>query len=199
MITFSAFAELARGNAQAARRRFQSVQERPHHRTALHWYWRLFAQLGSAEASLALGDLAAAARHADTLIHDVSIAEDAYMRGLAFELRARIALAGRQRTRAEAYIADALQTIEHIQVPLAAWQVHATASDVYRVSQRKKAARHLAKAKAIVSGLARSLDIESMRRSFLRSPRVRRIVEPATADRARRRSRPRRAAAAAAH
>ena len=83
--------------------------------------------------------------------------------------------------RAEGCIAKALSTIEGYEVPLAAWRVHGTASEIYeRAGTHDLAAQHRRHGRAIIMKLANSLAPEDpLRTTFLAAPSVSRIVDHA--------------------
>jgi hypothetical protein len=64
------------------------------------------------------------------------------------------------------------------EVPLAAWRVHATASQVYRYSgDRDLAEYHLALSRETIMKLANSLPAEEpLRQTFLSAPAIRKIL-----------------------
>jgi hypothetical protein len=68
--------------------------------------------------------------------------------------------------------------MEGFEVPLAAWRVHATASQLYQSSaDRDLAARHLALSRETIMKLANSLPAEEpLRRIFLSAPVIRIIL-----------------------
>ena len=83
--------------------------------------------------------------------------------------------------RAEGCIAKALSTIEGYEVPLAAWRVHGTASEIYeRAGTHDLAVKHRRHGREIIMNLANSLGPEDpLRTTFLAAPPVSRIVDHA--------------------
>ena len=172
-------AELAAGRPEQAIQVFQSVRDHPTQpKSVLSWYWRAFARLGLSEAWLATGHLVNAAYEAQTLVRSVATWKESFIRAVAWDVSARIALAATDQPAAEEYVRRGLDVLDGVEVPLAAWQLHATACDVYRETNHEEAEGYRSKAKAIICQIATSLEeIESLQRSFLANPRVRRVLE----------------------
>jgi hypothetical protein len=99
-------------------------------------------------------------------------------RGLAWETNARVALANRDYNRARECIGKAVATVEGFEVPLAAWKVYATATDIEEESGSRESARtHRDLSRATIVRLANSLPgDEPLRRIFLSAPAVVRIL-----------------------
>jgi carboxylesterase type B len=97
---------------------------------------------------------------------------------LAWEAGARVALAELDVPRAQDCVAKALAAMEGFEAPLAAWRVHATASELYRESgDRDLAERHLAVSRQTIMKLADSLPVEEpLRQTFLSAPTIRKIL-----------------------
>ena len=97
---------------------------------------------------------------------------------LAWEASARVAMAELDVARARDSITKALSAMEDYEVPLAAWRVHASASELYRNSgDRDLAERHLALSRETIMKLANSLPAEEpLRRIFLSAPMIRKIL-----------------------
>ncbi len=179
MLVFRGLGELAAGEYSSARRSFEDGGCRPTDRGLLLWYWRMYSDLGASETSLAVGDLTRAKTEADSLLEAASGCEESFVKALTWTLRARLALASGNRTGAEEDVGRGLEIVEAIDVPPAAWQVHATAYDVYQSTHPRKAAAHQSRARAFIDALANSLDQDDrLRRSFLANPRVQRVVRP---------------------
>jgi len=143
----------------------------------LHWYWRMKAQLGLADAWLAAGNLRKAWTEADRFLDAVSSTAEPNLLALASEVQARVAMAARDWTRAERDIESALAIVTQFDIPTTGWRVHATRADLYRCVKDEAAAEpHRARAEALVVALADSFDRdEPLRQAFLSSPPVRRI------------------------
>jgi hypothetical protein len=137
----------------------------------------LTAQLGLAEAAIASGDLTAAWDHVSQLTNAVADLDETMLVALAWECRARVALAAKQPDAADESIGNALQTLERCEVPAAAWRVQATAAAIRRRARPSQADAHLHRARTILASLAQSLEgHERLQQSLLAVPAVRTIV-----------------------
>src|SRR6202035_5747183 len=98
--------------------------------------------------------------------------------GLAWEINARVALANRDHTHAQDCIGKAVSTVQGFEVPLAAWQVHATAAHIEEESGNLESARlHRDVSRATIVRLANSLpEQEPLREIFLSAPAVARVL-----------------------
>jgi hypothetical protein len=98
-------------------------------------------------------------------------------------VNARIALAGEDPRQAQDLIERGLAAIDGIEVPVAAWQVHATAAEVFQALRESDRARsHRESSRDTILRLAASLDTyEASRRTFLTSPAIVRVLDPAAA------------------
>jgi hypothetical protein len=110
----------------------------------------------------------------------MATAERTYQ-GLAWEVNARVAMAGGDWKRADESIAKGLSLIEGYEVPLAAWRMHGTAADLYAPAENDDLAkRHLERSRAMIMKLANSLGPEELLRStFLSADAVRRVLDKA--------------------
>jgi DNA-binding winged helix-turn-helix (wHTH) protein len=143
------------------------------------WYLRMPLQRAMTEAWLSKGDLQQAGVEAEQFLKVTLATEERTFRALAFEVRARVAIAGRDLDRAQDFIGKALQSMEGYDVPLAHWKVHATAFDLYsRLRNLDLANNHRALSRATIMKLADSLPAdEPLRRTFLSAPLVRKILD----------------------
>jgi len=174
----SGYAELYRGNLVEALQCFSQVRDpRITSNFILHWRWRLHAQLGMTEARLQAGDIADAHREVDDVLAYALSAADPNMRALAWEMKSRVARAENDFDGARVCIDHALAILDRFDIPVAAWQVHRTAGDLYAdVGDREKAEGHRARAKEIITRLADSFEQgEPLRQSLLAAPPVRHI------------------------
>jgi len=142
------------------------------------WYWRMPIENALTELWLAKGDLAQARPQAERSLAIALASAEHMWQALAWELNVRVAMAGLDVPRARDCIAKALSAMEGFEVPLAAWRVHATASDLYRnAGDRDLAERHLALSRETIMKLANSLPAEEpLRQTFLSSPMVRSVL-----------------------
>jgi tetratricopeptide (TPR) repeat protein len=176
------YAELDRGRFDEAVEYFEQVRDPQ--RTPkffLHWFWRMTAQLGSSNVWLASGNLAKARAEADAFLESALATADPHVQALAWEMKTRIAIAEEAWDAAADDLHEALSIVESFAVPVAAWQVHATAWDLYRHAKNDVAAeRNRASAEAHILAIANSfLSDDPLRRSFLSAPPVRRVLEKA--------------------
>lgn len=151
----------------------------------LRWYWRMNAQLGLADASLAAGNLRNARTEADRFLDAVSSTSEPNLLALASDAEARVAMAAKDWKGAERHIESALAIVAKYDIPTTGWRVHATRADLARsVKDEAAAEQHRARAEAVVSALAESFDRdEPLRHAFLSSPRIRHICRPRAASR----------------
>jgi DNA-binding winged helix-turn-helix (wHTH) protein len=181
MIT-AGFVELQAGKHDAARQYFAKVCNREvQPKFFLDWYWRKIARLGLAEVGLAQGKLSRAREDADLLLQSVLTGADPTLQAWAWDLKARIAMAGRNWSEAPGFVDNALDALQTFSVPVAAWKVHATASELHRHSRNAEAsAHHRSRAAAILLELAESFDADDpLRATLLSSSTARRLLAAA--------------------
>jgi DNA-binding winged helix-turn-helix (wHTH) protein len=142
------------------------------------WQLSMPLQWGFTEAWLAQGDLAQARMEAEQFLMVTLAAEDHTWRSLAFEANARVAIAEGDLRKAQDCILKAIQEMEGFEVPLAAWRVHATASDLSaRGGDGDLATRHRELSYATIMQLANSMSTEEpLREIFLSAPAIRHIL-----------------------
>jgi len=174
------YAELDRGRFDEAVEYFKQVRDPQ--RTPkffLHWCWQMSAQLGLSNVWLASGNLAKAHSEADAFLKSSLSTADPHVQALAWEVKTRIAIAEQAWETAADHLREALSIVERFEVPVAAWQVHATAWDFYRHAKNEEAAEsNRAFAEAHILAIANSfMSDEPLRRSFLSAPRVRRVLD----------------------
>jgi hypothetical protein len=144
----------------------------------LDWYWRLPLAAGMTELWLATGDRVRARLEAEEFLDMALATAERTWQGLAWEANARVALANRDHARARDCIGKAASTVQGFEVPLAAWQVHATAAHIEEESGNLESARtHRALSRATILQLANSLpEEEPLREIFLSAPAVARVL-----------------------
>jgi DNA-binding winged helix-turn-helix (wHTH) protein/tetratricopeptide (TPR) repeat protein len=175
----SGYAELYRGNLAEALQCFSEVRDpRITSNFILHWRWRLHAQLGMTEARLQAGAMAEAHREAEDVLASALSAADPNMRALAWQMKSRVARADNDLDGARVCIDEALAILDRFDIPVAAWQVHRTAGDLYaEVGDRERAAGHRGRAKELILRIADSFDRdEPLRESLLTAPPVRSVL-----------------------
>jgi len=176
------YAELHRGEYDKAIEYFSQVRDpETTPKFFLHWFWRMTAQLGLSNVWLASGDLAKARGEADAFLESALSTADPHLQALAWEMKTRIAIAEQAWEAAADHLHEALSIVESFAVPVAAWQVHATAWDLYRHAKNDVAAeRNRASAEAHILVIANSFTSDDpLRRSFLSAPPVRRVLDKA--------------------
>jgi hypothetical protein len=144
----------------------------------LDWYWRMPLAAGLTEVWLAKGDRVRAQQEAERLLEMSLATEERTWQGLAWEINARVALANRDEAQARNCIARGVSTVQGFEVPLAAWQVHATAARLEEESGNLEAARaHLDLSRTTILQLANSMEQrEPLRKIFLSAPAIARVL-----------------------
>jgi DNA-binding winged helix-turn-helix (wHTH) protein/tetratricopeptide (TPR) repeat protein len=180
------YAHLDRENYDAALECFRQVidpQLTP--KFFLHWFWRMIAQLGSSNAWLSCGNLAKARQEADVFLDCALSTADPYLHALAWELKSRIAIAGLDWSHAQACIQNGLAILKEFVVPVAAWQIHARARDLYlHAADEETAQTHRALAESHILTIANSFSSgEPLREIFLTADPVRRILADTRSNR----------------
>jgi tetratricopeptide (TPR) repeat protein len=142
------------------------------------WYFRLPLQEGLTELWLKRGDFLTARKEAEYFLEAALATAERTYQGLAWEASARVAMALQDWKRAQHCAEKALTAIDGYDVPLAAWRVHGTASEVYgRKGDAIAAEEHRELSRATILRLANSLPPEEpLREVFLSAPIVRKIL-----------------------
>jgi FixJ family two-component response regulator/DNA-binding winged helix-turn-helix (wHTH) protein/tetratricopeptide (TPR) repeat protein len=181
-------AEMGLGNYESALEHLLAARAEMDRAAALwSWWWRMHLESALAEVWLAKGDLAQARPQAEKFLATALATAEHTWQALAWELNARVAMAERDRTRAQDCIAKGLSAMEGFEVPLAAWRVRATAAELsQRVKSRESAKRHLALSRETIMKLANSLPPdEPLRQIFLSAPMISKILSDAETRRSR--------------
>jgi tetratricopeptide (TPR) repeat protein len=177
------YAEIFRGRLAEALQFFAIVRDpRKTPKFFLHWHWRLHAELGATEAFLNAGDVANARRQADGFLQSALSTAEPNMQAHAWDVKSRTARAAKDFDSATECIHNALAILDRFEIPLAGWQVHRTAWNLYAaLGDREKADRHRARAQRLIMSVADSFEPgEPLRESFLAAPPIRRIFEQYT-------------------
>jgi hypothetical protein len=147
----------------------------------LDWYWRLLGRWTLAGVWVSRGDLDRAREEGTLLLTDACATAERTWQALAWDVNARIALAGEDPRQARDHIERGLAAIDSVEVPVAAWQVHATAAGVFAaLGQADRAQSHHASSRDTARRLAASLDAyEASRQAFLAAPAVARVLDSA--------------------
>jgi hypothetical protein len=122
--------------------------------------------------------LAQAQRQAERFLKIALATAEHTWHALAWEVNARVAMAALEQTRAQDCIARGLAAMEGFEVPLAAWRVHATASELCQNSGNQDLSEHhMTLSRETAIKLANSLPAEGpLRRTYLSAPVVQKIL-----------------------
>ena len=136
------------------------------------------AQLGLSNAWLLSGNIFKARIEADGFLDSAVSTADPHLQALAWEMKTRVAMAEKDWVAAREYVQQALAIAEKFEVLVAAWQVHATASQLYRHDKDNQAAeKNRACAEACILNIANSFaSDEPLRASFLSASPVARVL-----------------------
>jgi DNA-binding winged helix-turn-helix (wHTH) protein/tetratricopeptide (TPR) repeat protein len=174
------FDALDHGRWDEARRHFENVRDPTHTRKFfMHWFWRLHAHVGLVRAWLHSGQVANARVEADRLTETARGIDDPNLQALAWDASAHVAIAESHWSDARQCIDRAFAALARFDVPISAWRVHATASELYRkLGQSEEAALQRDRARAHVAALAESFAPEEpLRLAMLGAASVRRVCE----------------------
>jgi tetratricopeptide (TPR) repeat protein len=143
------------------------------------WYYRMPLQWALTEVWLSKGELEKASGEAEQFLKVTLATEERTFHALVFETNARVAIAKQELERAQDCLAKALRSMEGYEVPLAAWRVHSTASELHgHLGNRGLADSHRELSRATILRLADSLPSdEPLRTTFLAAPMIRKILE----------------------
>jgi hypothetical protein len=175
----SAWSSTALGDYVRALEGYTIVKREMDRQTVIFdWYWRMPLAAGMTELWLATGDRTRAQLEAERFL-ELSLATiNRHWQGLAWEVNSRVALENRNLPRARECIAKAVATVHGVDVPLAAWRVHATAARIDDESGNVEGIRsHRDISRVTVLRLANSFpEEEPLRAIFLSAPAVARIL-----------------------
>jgi hypothetical protein len=146
----------------------------------------MMAQLESINAKLIGGDLLGIRAAADGHLESALSTSDPEMRALAWEIKARVALAENDLECARQSIGEALTIVDKFENLFAAWQTLGTAWQVYeRANEAKKAKMYRDRAASCILRIANTFaPEESLRATFLAAAPIRRILSDKTGDKA---------------
>jgi DNA-binding winged helix-turn-helix (wHTH) protein/tetratricopeptide (TPR) repeat protein len=158
-LIFCGLAEAGLGNVAAALEYLRVAEgEMGRQPVLMDWYWRLALEWGMVGALIANGDHATALSHAERLCGLAVQTDERAWQALAWEARARAALACGATAESIGHVANALAACEQVKVPLAEWRVHATGAMAYKAAGDLRRARtHHRLGAAIRSRLADTL------------------------------------------
>jgi DNA-binding winged helix-turn-helix (wHTH) protein/tetratricopeptide (TPR) repeat protein len=174
------FDALDHGRADEARKHFENVRDPAQTpKFFMHWYWRMHAHVGLVRARLQSAQLADAREEADGLTEAALGIGDPNLQALAWEASAQVAMAESHWTDARQCLERAFAALARFDVPISAWRVHATASELHRkVGESEEAAAHRDRARAHIAALAGSFaPDEPLRFAMLGAASVRRACE----------------------
>ena len=112
----------------------------------MDWYWRIIARCGLAHAWLESGDVKRAKIETEALFEATNTCENVVMRALAWDARARVAMAGGDDQFADESLRNAFELLVNGRAPIAAWRIHATAANLARRKKEPVAAEEYRKA-----------------------------------------------------
>ena len=160
---------LAQANYAEALHNFKQVlDENVTPKFFMHWYWRMRAQLGIADAWLASGNLVNARAEADRLLESALATSDPNLKVLAWDAAARVAMAERNWKSAEESGQAGLSILANFDLPTVAWRLHQTACDLFRHLKNAQAAETQRKcADACIRKLADSFSPDEPLRATL--------------------------------
>jgi len=173
------FAELDRRNFKRALDLFGQVRDpQVTPKFFLHWILRLTAQLGMGNTWLESGDVSNARLEADSLLRAVLATADPHLQALAWDLKARIADAENNHAGAREAVWQAISIVEKSQIPVAAWQVYATAWKYFDgINDREIAEQqHTYACESILTVAGSFAADEPLRESFLNARPVSNIL-----------------------
>jgi tetratricopeptide (TPR) repeat protein len=144
----------------------------------LHWIWRMTAQLESGNAWLLSGNIPKARSTADGFLESALSTADPHLRALAWDLKARVAMAENDVKGALECIQRGLAIVDKFEILVAAWQVYATAWHLHRlVKEHKTAETNREHAEICILKIANSFaPDEPLRTTFLTAAPVRQIL-----------------------
>jgi DNA-binding winged helix-turn-helix (wHTH) protein len=180
-LTLDGTAAAGQGDEGALQLLLRARQEMDQQAALLDWYWGLLQRWALAGLWLSRGELARAHDEGELLAAEAGATAERTWQALAWDVNARIALAGDDPPQARDLVERALAAINGVEAPVAAWQVHATAAEVCQaLGESDSAAAHRESSRDTVLKLAASLEpYEAARRTFLTSPAVARVLDPA--------------------
>jgi hypothetical protein len=124
----------------------------------MDWCWRLPLEWGMANLLMATADYAGARVRAERYVMLAEATDERMWQSLAWETRARVALAQGAPAEAVEYIVKAQAASNAFETPLADWRVHDTAAAAYTaIGDRRQAGIHAKASVAVRKRIARTL------------------------------------------
>lgn len=170
LLLLTGLAHSGLGDWDAARARLSEVQRQAEAQPVMFdWHRRMLLEHGLAHIALMTGRTGEARAHADTLISVALATADRTWHGLAWDARARVALAEDDPAGAGRYSGQALAAIAGFTTPLADWPCLATAAAAQAAQgDEAAAASYAAASEAQRARLIASLPEDSPLRASLR-------------------------------
>src|SRR5262249_22954097 len=136
--------------------------------------------LGVSEAWLLSGSLEEASIEAAGFLNAALETADPHLQALAWEMQTRIAIVNQDWDRAENSVNKAVEILRRFEVPVAGWQVHATAWRLFHSKrQYAEAESHRKQAQADIFKIADSFPKgEPLRETFLSAVPIARMLYP---------------------
>jgi len=178
---------LQQGKYSEALEHFRHVQDLDvHTKFFMHWEWRMTAQVELSKTWLLSGDIGNARAAADGYLKSALSTSDPYTQALGWDLQARVAMAENNLHGERESIQRALAIIDSSEIQGAAWQIFATASEVFRHAKKLRTAEtYRDRAESCILQIADSFEPgESLRATFLTADPVRRILHGKVATKA---------------
>ena len=152
----------------------------------LRWAWRLTAEMEAGNAWLLAGNIPNARASADNYLQSALSTADPHLRALAWDLKARVAMAENDWASARKHIHCAIAIVEEFEVLVAAWQSYATAWRMcLHEKENKTAETNRQRAEACILKIANSLEPdEPLRATFLAAAPIREILHAKAKNRA---------------
>jgi hypothetical protein len=138
----------------------------------MDWYWRIIARWGLAHAWLESGDIRHAKIETEALFEAANACGNVVMCALAWDARARVAMAGGDDQFADESVRNAFALLDNGRAPIAAWRIHATPANLATRKREPVAAEeHRKAAYNIIACLTDSYEVGHPLRETLLSAR----------------------------
>jgi hypothetical protein len=145
----------------------------------MDWYWRIIARCGLAHAWLESGDIKRAKIETEALFEATNTCGNVVLRALAWDARARVAMAGGDDQFADESLRNAFALLDNGRAPIAAWRIYVTAANLARHKREPVAAEeHRKTAYNIVACLGGSYQAgHPLRETLLRARPLSRLLQ----------------------
>jgi hypothetical protein len=169
------FSHLGLHNVDSAIECFETIKGRlDHEQLLMDWIWEIPLHLGLSGCWLLRNDLGRARREAEQAFEMAALPGERIWMASAQSLLIEICLADRNHAGAEQALCRALETLEGTDLPLAAWQVYASAAMLFEYQdQMSEATEYWTRSASAVQKLAGRLsEYPDLRQTFLTSPHL---------------------------